>query len=138
MSDFIVIGTLVGLVLLVLAGQWLMGRRAGLARGPAPEGLLAHCPGAILVFFHVPGCLACRQMRPAIDRLAAANPGRVCLIDLSREPALAREARVLATPTLMRLEDDRITDVRLGTVSARQLDRLASQVGLETGHDGSE
>jgi len=134
MSDFIVIGTLVALVLLVLAGQWLMGRRAALARGPAPERLITRCPEAAMVFFHAPGCMACRRMRPVIDRLAAANPGRVCLIDIRDEPSLAREARVVATPTLMLLDGDRISDVRLGSLSEPALQRLATRLGLETGH----
>jgi len=133
MSDFTVIATLVGLVLLVLAGQWLMARRADLARGPAPGCLLAHCPGAVLVFFHAPGCMACRRMRPVIERLAEANPGRVCQVDITDEPALAREARVVATPTLMVLEDERISDVRLGSVTDAALERLAERLGLEAG-----
>jgi len=132
MTDFIVIVTLVALVLLVLAGQWLMGRRAALARGPAPEGLIGACPGAVLVFFHTRGCLACRRMHPMIDRLAAVNPGRVCRVDIAEQPALARAARVVATPTLMAIDDGRIVSVRLGTLGEAALVGLARQHGLET------
>lgn len=136
MSDFIVVGILVALVVLVLVGQWLMGRRAALARGPVPDALLAYCPQAVLVFFHARGCMACRRVRPAIDRLAEANPGRVCLVDIGEHPKVAREARVIATPTLMVIESQRIVSVRLGAPGESALGELARRHGLESG-DGN-
>lgn len=132
MSDFVIVGTLVVLVLLVLVGQWLMNRRASLARGPAPASLRARCPGARLVFFFSPSCTACRSLSPLVEELAARNPGHVCRVNLSEEPDVGRDARVLGTPTTMFLQDDVITEVLLGDMGPNRLHELACRYGLES------
>lgn len=132
MSDFVIVGTLVVLVLLVLVGQWLMNRRASLARGPVPHSLRARCPGARLVFFFSPRCTACRSMSPLVEELAARNPDHVCRVDLSEEPDVGCDARVLGTPTTMFLQDDVITEVLLGDMGRSRLHELARRHGLES------
>ncbi|WP_372591201.1 thioredoxin family protein [Guyparkeria sp.] len=130
MSDLMVVAVLVSLVVLVVLGQWLMNRRAGLARGPVPESLRKRCPEAVLVYFHSPRCRACGRMQPFISGLAESHPGRVCLIDISEVPEIARDARVIGTPTLMTITAGRIRDVRLGDVGPGTLERIASDLGL--------
>lgn len=130
MSDFVIVGTLVLLVLLVLVGQWLMNRRAGLARGDVAPELRDRCPEGGLVFFHAPGCSACRRMYPVIQRWAEADPVRVCLVDISREPSLASASRLVGTPTLMRIEGGRVVEVALGDVGQVRVDRMAGAAGL--------
>ena len=131
MSDLIVVVVLLSLVVLVLMGQWLMNRRAALARGPAPESLRERCPEAVMVFFHSRRCPACARMRPVLAELAEANPDRVCLLDVAEEPAVARDSRVIGTPTLMTIEAGTIRNVRLGDVPATAIDRMALEQGLQ-------
>lgn len=132
MSDFVIVGTLVVLVLLVLVGQWLMNRRASLARGPAPASLRSRCPGATLVFFFSPRCMACRALSPVIEEIAVRNPERVCRVDLSIDPNVGRDARVLGTPTTMFVRDDTIAEVVLGDMGRKRLREKAQQYGLDT------
>lgn len=132
MSDFVIVGTLVVLVLLVLMGQWLMNRRASLARGPAPASLRARCPGARMVFFFSPRCTACRSVSPLVEELAARNPGHVCRVDLSVDPDVGRDARVLGTPTTMFLQDDAIAQVVLGDMGRKRLLELSRRYGLDS------
>ncbi len=138
MPDLIMVAVLVSLVLLVLLGQWLMNRRARLARGPVPESLGRRCPDGRLVFFHAPRCPACRRMRPLIMQLAQSNPGRVCVLDITEEPQIARDARVIGTPTLMTIVGGRIRHVRLGDVGPATIGRIAGELGLCKRNDRPE
>ncbi len=132
MSDFVIVGALVLLVLLVLLGQWLTKRRALLARGPVPVSLRRRCPGARIVFFFSPRCTACRALSPVIGELADRNPDRVCRVDVSVDPDIGRDARVLGTPTTMFLRDDAIAEVVLGGMGRKPLLELARRYGLES------
>jgi hypothetical protein len=131
MGDALVVLVLVGMVLLVLLGQWLVGRRVALARGPVPEALAEACPEATWVVFVAPRCPACHRFRRTLAPWEEANPGRICLIDVSDEPALAGACRVIGVPTRLRIEGDRIVEAAAGEMASSAWRRLAVESGLD-------
>lgn len=95
---------------------------------PAPvlEGFSAHAmpPGRpVLIYFHAPGCRACRSMTPLMLELQKERDDVFVLnAAVERESALA--FGVMATPSTVRVADGRITDVILGPRTREELLQL--------------
>jgi len=124
---------LLGIVLLLVMGQWLATRRARSVEGqPAPAALLAACSESCLVFFESPGCPACRQMRPLLDAIEAESSVRICRVDIREQTELASQLRIMGTPTLMLVSGGKVRAVKLGAVSGKALRDLADKLPAET------
>jgi len=126
---------LVGLVVLGLVGfavglqLWLRYRVRSLRGKPAPvvPGTLgeriAH-GSQLLVYFHSPGCAACRRWTPRLTELSRKN-GNVQVVDVSRDWELARAFGVMATPSSVEIADQRIVAYYVGALPADLVERFA-------------
>ncbi len=74
----------------------------------------------VLLDFHSPSCGPCQQMRPVINRLAAAG-FRVHGIDIQRDPQAAARFKVTLVPTLIVMEDGQEVSRSVGLTSFQQL-----------------
>lgn len=125
MHDLLIPAVLVAVVLLLILGQWLALRRARSIEGvPLPEGLARLCPQAELVFFESVNCRVCHQMHPTLVQIEKSRPISVCRVDILQHPDIAREMRIMGTPTLVLIRDGRVRAVRLGMMSANKLNNL--------------
>ena len=122
MNLFIAILAAVVAFLLTMQLRTLRASRK-LAGRPAPEGT-HHDPRGMIYYFHHPRCGPCRQMGPAIDKVAAPHPGQVVKINAAEDMASARAFGIAATPTTLLVKDGRIADVILGARSARKIEAL--------------
>ncbi|MHB8873785.1 MAG: thioredoxin family protein [Myxococcaceae bacterium] len=120
----------VGFVVLMMGLQLLIAARARAMRGkPAPElsgALGKRIAGGqpALVYFHSPGCGACRPFTPKLEELSRKGGG-VHVVDVSRDLGTARAFGVMATPSTIEIAAGRIVDVHVGTVPAELLARFA-------------
>lgn len=120
---------LIGIVLLLIMGQWLVSRRARSIEGQQiPEALSVICPENGLIFFESPGCYACRQMAPLLSQLEAETSVSICRVNIREHQDIAMQLRIMGVPTLMLVQDGRIRDVRLGIVSMKALHVLADKL----------
>jgi thioredoxin 1 len=121
---------ILGLVVLAFGLQIFIRLRAhGLRGKPAPEvsGVLGQriAQGKpALVYFHSPGCAACRRWTPRLEQLSRKNAG-VHVVDVSRNVEMARAFGVLATPSSVEVDDGRIVDCHIGPVPSELLARFA-------------
>ena len=136
LSLLVVVGVAAfALVALMVGLQYLIRRRVRALIGkPAPR-----VPGTlgrhivrgqeVLVYFHSPGCAACRAWTPHMIDLSRRH-SRVCVVDVSRELELARSFGVMATPSCVHVMDGRIADYRVGAIPSELLVRFeATQSG---------
>jgi thioredoxin 1 len=77
----------------------------------------------LLFYFYSAHCGPCRTLAPLIDTMAA-RYGNVVKVDVTQQPAAARQFGVRATPTLVLVEAGTVVKVMLGAVSERQLEVL--------------
>jgi thioredoxin 1 len=74
--------------------------------------------------------LPCRVLAPTISSLADRHTGKVimCKVNLDRAPAIARECRVMAIPTVLIIKDSkevkRLVGLRPESEYTNQLDDL--------------
>jgi thioredoxin 1 len=107
----------------LLQARRLRGRRPP-ELADSGEGLAG---GSVVYYFHSPVCAACRAMNPAIEALARRHP-RVVKVDISRDPSLARQLGVRATPTTLLVVDGEVREVWLGAKTLAQLEALVASV----------
>ena len=137
MPDLTVPLVLVGLVLLLLLGQWIVVRRARSVRGqPVPAALWPACAPQgesadqpVLLVFEAEHCMACRRMAPAVASLRAEFEGRVCVLPVAEHRALAMSLRIMATPTVVLVADQRVIEVFVG-ITPREVIGKALQRSL--------
>lgn len=110
------------LLVLIAALQISAWLRAKSTQGRAVP-LSAVGSGRRLYYFFSPRCGPCRAVTPVIDRLATRHPN-VFKVDVSADIEQARAFGVAATPTLMLVEDGRITRVIVGGASEKTLEGL--------------
>jgi thioredoxin 1 len=129
------VAIVLGLGVLVLAGlafglRVFIRLRVRALRGkPAPKvsGVLGQriAQGRpALVYFHSPGCAACRPWTPRLEQLSRKN-GDVHVVDVSRNLEIARAFGVLATPSSVEVGEGRIVDCHVGPVPSEVLARFA-------------
>ncbi|MBN1197569.1 MAG: thioredoxin family protein [Candidatus Aminicenantes bacterium] len=123
---------IVTLAVFITSVQVWAHRKARRMRGkPAPP--LEIIPGwspspgkPVLIYFHAPGCRACRTMTPLVRELQRER-NDVYMLNAAEEKAAARAFGVMATPATVRVRDGRITDVILGPRQRSDLLRLLQE-----------
>lgn len=97
----LVVATVAGLVIRARSGRV---RTGGAARGG--WALAGHAPGTdervLLLQLSSPVCTPCRRTAAVLEELSAGTPGIVHTeIDVAEQPDVARELRVMRTPTVV-------------------------------------
>ncbi|MDZ7315204.1 MAG: thioredoxin family protein [candidate division KSB1 bacterium] len=69
--------------------------------------------GKVLFYFYSPSCRACRPMTPIVRSLAQ-HDKRILLEDVSRDVRTAQQFGVMATPTLVLVQEGKIADILVG------------------------
>lgn len=75
-----------------------------------------------LFYFYSPACGACRPMTPVIEKLQQQHPN-VFKINVAHEMATARKFGIMATPSTVLVENNRIAEFLLGP---QREDKLAA------------
>ena len=94
------------------------------------EAKVLNASGICLVDLFSDRCPPCRMLAPTISSLADRYTGKVavCKVNLDRAPAIAREYRVMAIPTVLIIKDgkemNRLVGLRPESEYANQLDEL--------------
>lgn len=59
--------------------------------------------GALMVYFHNPGCVACNSLRPKVEAMTSGKFPQIKLIsvDASVSPSATAEAGVYSAPTIL-------------------------------------
>ena len=121
-GGWILAGVVGGALLLAASQAWFARRaRASVGKEVQATGPFAEAEGR-LVWFHAPSCGPCRAMAADVDALG----DRVIAIDVSRDPELAAEFGVMATPTTLVVRDGKVVDVMLGAVPRGRLEAVFS------------
>ncbi len=105
---------------------WLSSKRMQGNDAPDYAALLApeqRGKDKLLFYFGSEHCGPCRTLAPLIDTMAE-RYGNVVKVDVSRQPAAARQFGIRATPTLVLVEGGKVVKVMLGAVGEKQLDVL--------------
>lgn len=69
--------------------------------------------GKAMLYFYSPGCRACRPMTPVVKNLARQDD-RIFLEDVSRDIHAAQKFGVMATPTVILVDEGKIAEVLVG------------------------
>lgn len=128
------IGYLVLASMLPLVGYlWWIRRVSRHIRGQSVAGLAVRFPplgigqGRAVIYCYRSGCAPCRQMAPFMEYLSAQYPALVRL-DVEAEPEIACRLGIRATPTILLVEDGKVTEVLLGTQGARTAAKFLGSV----------
>ena len=73
-----------------------------------------------MVYFYSPTCRACKVQTPVIDRLIS-DGHEIQKVDISRDISTARKFGVMATPTTVVLEGDKIVEFLVGAKTEDKL-----------------
>ena len=86
----------------------------------------------VLVDLWAPWCGPCRMVSPAVERMAAKNPGRlkVTKVNVDDSPGVARKYDAMSIPTLLLIRDGAVVDRLVGAVPETQLEAFV-QRGLD-------
>jgi thiol-disulfide isomerase/thioredoxin len=77
-----------------------------------------------LVYFHSPGCAACRPITPRMRALREKN-GAVFVVDVMEDLDVARALGVLATPSTIEIDGGKVVGFHVGRVPDEVLARFA-------------
>ena len=80
-------------------------------------------PQRKLVYFWSPACSMCRSMTRVIDKLMEQRDD-VLKIDASRSQDVAKRLHVMATPTIVLVNGEKVEDVLVGARTERQIKAL--------------
>lgn len=98
---------------------YLRARRLRGLQAP-PLAMEAASPRNALIYFWSPNCGLCRGMTPIIQRLQG-QWSEIVMVNVMERMDLARRYRVMALPTLVRVRDGQVADIRLGAQSERKI-----------------
>jgi thiol-disulfide isomerase/thioredoxin len=84
---------------------------------------VGHAADIVLLDFSSPSCAPCQEMRPIVQRIAAAGH-RIRHVDISRESALAAQFKVDQVPTFITVVDGREYARMVGTGTFEQLQEM--------------
>jgi thioredoxin 1 len=77
-----------------------------------------------LVYFHSPGCAACRPLTPRLQELSKRSEG-VYVVDVSRDLETARALKVMATPSFVEIDAGKVVAFHVGAAPKELLARFA-------------
>ncbi len=127
----ILVYILLGIFIAFMGMQYLMVLRSKRNKGKKVEnvggklGKMMLAGGKAMVYFYSPSCRACKYQTPMIDRLIS-DGHKIQKVDISRDIATARKFGVMATPTTVVLEGNRIVEFLVG---AKTEDKLRKFLG---------
>ena len=78
-----------------------------------------------LVYFHSPGCAACRPVTPKLQELSKKNEG-VYLVDVSKDLETARALKIMATPSFVEIDAGKVVGFHVGAAPQALLARFGS------------
>ncbi|NOY58306.1 MAG: thioredoxin family protein [Calditrichaeota bacterium] len=108
-----------GLVVLFLLFQYSMVFKMRLQKGkPAPTlsgkaGRAIQEGKGVLFYFYSPGCRACKQMTPTIEKLSK-NHKSIVKIDISLDMTTAKKFGVMGTPATVLVQAGKIVEFLVG------------------------
>lgn len=126
----IVLVVVVGFFLLMAGMQILVRVRARLQTGkdaPRLEGPLGKFVARgrhALVYFHSPGCAACRTITPKLKEMSKHSDG-VFVVDVSQDQSAAQALKVMATPSFVEIDGGKVVGYHVGAAPADVLGRFA-------------
>ncbi len=75
-----------------------------------------------IVEFYSPDCVHCKVLAGTLEELAAENPTiPLYKVDVSEEGSLAARFGIRSVPTLIRLENGKIREKKVGAVGKKEL-----------------
>lgn len=100
-------------------------RRQAMAAPPLAEVLPDETPPQprMLFYFYSEHCGHCRGVTPLVEEIRRRHDG-VVMVDVRRQMAVARRFGVQGTPSLVRVDDGLVSDVHVGAINQRQLQRF--------------
>lgn len=117
---------LLGIFIAFMGMQYLMILRSKKNKGKRVEQVSGKLGKMMLrgqkamVYFYSPTCRACKVQTPIIDRLIF-DGHEIQKIDISRDISTARKFGVMATPTTVVLEGDKIVEFLVGAKTEDKL-----------------
>lgn len=117
---------LLGIFIAFMGMQYLMILRSKKNKGKRVEQVSGKLGKMMLrgqkamVYFYSPTCRACKVQTPIIDRLIS-DGHEIQKIDISRDISTARKFGVMATPTTVVLEGDKIVEFLVGAKTEDKL-----------------
>jgi thioredoxin 1 len=116
-----------GLLLLVAVLPRVYSALFGLKNGeiappstPAIKKAVKNSPVA-LVYFYTPGCPACKLMTPVLARIRRTKGVPLVKINARKEPAAARDYRVMGVPATFIIREGRIDKKIIGAKSEGEI-----------------
>lgn len=118
---FILIIFMVAQALRLLRGK----RRQEMTAPPLAEVLPEEIPPQpqMLFYFYNEHCGHCRRVTPLIEEMRQRHDG-VVMVDVRRQMSVARRFGVVGTPSLVRVDDGLVSNVHVGAISQKQLQRF--------------
>ena len=111
-----IIGSVIGFMIAMrLYIQW---KSSAIKGKPAPTldgkaGKILKKGRTALFYFYSPACGACKAMTPAVKKMSAAKDN-VFTIDISHDMGTARKFGVMATPTVIVVENRVVKNILIG------------------------
>ena len=87
----------------------------------------------LLLVFDAAHCAACRRMAPVVASLRAEFEGYVCVLPVAEHRALAMALRIMATPTIVLVANQRVAEVFVGITPRDVLGKALQRSLGETG-----
>ena len=122
----ILVYILLGIFVAFMGMQYLMVLRSKKNKGKTVEhvggklGKMMLMGEKAMVYFYSPSCRACKYQTPIIDRLIS-DGHKIQKVDISRDMATAKKFGVMATPTTVVLNGDRIVEFMVGAKTEDKL-----------------
>ena len=79
-----------------------------------------------LYYFYGPHCRACKPMTPIV-KAESEKHDNVFAVDISEHPKLASDFGLAVTPTVIVVENGRVSEIRVGTLSQARLQQLLNK-----------
>ena len=74
-----------------------------------------------ILFFYSPNCGPCKQMMPDLDKISDENPYKIKKVNVGQSLDLARALKIMATPTTVLINSNKVVDVKMGLLKRNKL-----------------